>query len=65
MLHLLAVSQRVWDLAYTDCPRRTHRHINVSPILTMGAPFQAPAPFFRGHCGLVAQAWAGGLSIWI
>lgn len=59
------VSQRVQDPAYTDYPRHTLRHISVPPILTMEAPFQAPAHFFRGQCDLVAQGWAGGLSTWI
>ena len=36
-----------------------------SPRLTMGAPLQAPAPFFRGQCGSVVQAWAQGLSTWV
>lgn len=47
MLHLLAVSQRCGTLAYTDCPRHTHRHINVPPILYVG-PLPGTSSFFRG-----------------
>ena len=52
------VSQRVWDLAYTDCPRHTHRHINVPPILTMGARSRHQLP---SSGGTVAQWLRHGL----
>ena len=51
------VSQRVWDLAYTDCPRHTHRHINVPPILTMGQAWaQSTCPELSAQ-GLVPLRW--------